>query len=251
MTTYNGGSFLKEQLDSILPQLSSDDEIIISDDGSTDDTLNIVRSYADKRITLLNHVKTKQKYTFSYTTANIKNALKSAKGDFIFLADQDDVWLPNKVERMLSYCRVYDLVLADCIEVDKNLQTICESHFQLYNAKIGIWHNLKGPCCYLGSNMCFKRSLMDKFMDIPDVVPHDLWIGVITNLTGKMLLLHEKTMLYRRHEQNVSGMNNKALKDLSFEVLSIIQKNNHSLLFKIKYRLDFLFQLFKRVLMCF
>ena len=228
MTTYNGGRFLKEQLDSILSQLSFNDEVIISDDGSTDNTLDIIQSYEDKRIKLLNHVKKKkQKYTFSYTTANIKNALKHAKGDSIFLADQDDVWLPNKVEVMLKYCQDYDLVLADCIEVDKNLQIICESHFKLYNAKIGIWHNLKGPCCYLGSNMCFKRDLLYKFMDIPDVVPHDLWIGVITNLTGKMLLLHEKTMLYRRHEWNVSGINNKVLRGLSIQTLGTIQRNNH------------------------
>ena len=249
IATFNGERFLKEQLDSILLQLSEDDEIIISDDGSVDKTLSIINSYADNRIRLFKHNKVTQKYTFSYTTANVKNALKQAKGDIIFLADQDDVWLPNKIEVMSKHCQNYDLVVADCIEVDKELHTICESHFQLYNAKIGFWHNFIGPCCYLGANMCFKRELMSKFMDIPDTVPHDLWIGIITNMNGKMLLLPEKTMLYRRHDANVSGINNKIFLDISSECCKNIQRNNHSLMFKLRYRLSILYQLSKKFLL--
>lgn len=246
LTTYNGHRFIREQIDSILMQLSVDDELIISDDGSTDGTLDILASYAaDKRVRLFNHDKIKQKYVFSYTTANIKYALKQVRGDVIFLADQDDVWLPHKVETMLKYCQDYDLVLADCKDVDKDLHTICESHFQLYNAKIGFWHNFIGPCCYLGSNMCFKRELMDKFVDIPDSVPHDLWIGTIANLRGNMFLLPEKTMLYRRHDANVSAINNRVFEGMATPHFNI-QRNHHSLFFKLRYRCDFLYQLFKK-----
>lgn len=246
MSTFNGERFLKEQIDSILSQLQKGDELVISDDGSTDHTLDIIKSYTSDAIRLFHHQKREQKYTFSYTTSNIKNALKQAKGDIIFLADQDDVWLPNKVEVMLKYCRDYDLVIADCIEVNKDLHPICNSHFQLYHAKIGFWHNFIGPCCYLGANMCFKRQLMGKFMDIPDSVPHDLWIGIIGNLKGKMCLAPEKTMLYRRHDSNVSAINNKVFKGLSNGCDDNIQRNNHSLTFKLVYRLDILYQLFKR-----
>lgn len=248
MSTFNGERFLREQIDSILSQLQSGDELVISDDGSTDHTLDIITSYSSDAIRLVHHQKRKQKYPFSYTTSNIKNALKQAKGDIIFLADQDDVWLPNKVEVMLNYCKDYDLVVADCIEVNKDLHPICDSHFQLYHAKIGFWHNFIGPCCYLGANMCFKRKLMDYFMDIPDSVPHDLWIGIIANLKGKMCLAHEKTMLYRRHDSNVSAINNKVFKTISTENRNNIRRNNHSLTFKLKYRLDILYQLFKRLL---
>ena len=246
MTTYNGERFLKEQLDSILQQLSVNDEIVISDDGSTDGTLDIVKSYDDSRIKLLHHNKNKQKYTFSYTTVNMQNALRHANGEYIFMADQDDVWLPDKVQIMLQYCRDYDLVLADCLDVDANLQILCDSHFKLYNAKSGILHNLIGPCCYLGSNMCFRRSLLNVFMDIPENVPHDLWIGMMTELRGKLILIPEKTMLYRRHETNVSGMNNRLLRGRS-NVINI-QKNNHSLFFKLKYRLDIVHCLIRRII---
>lgn len=245
MATYNGEQFIKEQLDSILIQLSDNDEIVISDDGSTDDTIEIIKSYKDERIKIYNHSKIPQKYTYSYTTANIKNALNHAMGDIIFLADQDDIWLPNKVDIMLKYCNDYDLVLADCIGVDANLNTLYESHFKLYNAKIGIIHNFIGPCCYLGANMCFKHSLLEKIKYIPDKVPHDLWIGIMANLKGSMCLLNEKTLLYRRHNNNVSALNNKILKIASKQQINNIQQNNHTLGFKLKYRLDILFQLLK------
>lgn len=248
MATYNGCRFIREQIDSILTQLSIDDELIISDDGSTDGTLDIIASYSDNRIRLFHHNKVKQKYIFSYTTANIKNALKQVRGDIIFLADQDDVWLPNKVKIMLEYCQDYDLVLADCFEVDKDLNTICKSHFSLYNAKIGFWHNFRGPCCYLGANMCFKRSTMSIFMDIPDEVPHDLWIGTMVNFYGRMYLLQKQTLLYRRHDANVSGLNNRILGTMPDYKIGDIRRNNHSLCFKIQYRIVYLYNIVKRIL---
>lgn len=96
IATYNGGKYIKEQLDSILFQLGKDDEVIISDDSSTDDTLSILESYHDERIVILTNQK------FHSPVYNFENALKSAKGDFIFLSDQDDIWEPTKVEVMLD-----------------------------------------------------------------------------------------------------------------------------------------------------
>ena len=249
MTTYNGERFVKEQIESILAQLGRDDELIISDDGSTDKTIQIISSFNDRRIILLNHIKEKQKFPFSYTTANINYALKFAKGDYIFLADQDDVWLPLKVSKMVSICQNCDLVLADCMDVDKDLNIICNSHFALYNAKIGALRNWIGPCCYLGSNMCFRRTLLPIFMEIPSCVPHDLWIGVMTNLKAKMLLLHDVTMLYRRHDSNVSALNNKVLPGVSSESRKTIRINENSLGFKLRYRFVFLLQLLKYLLL--
>ena len=246
MTTYNGERFLREQIDSIVGQLSPEDELVISDDGSKDATLDIINSYEDNRIKLFHHEKIEQKYPFSYTTANIQNALRNAKGDYIFMADQDDVWLPNKVNIMMEYCQNADLVLADCYDVDAQLHILCESHFKLYGAKSGIIHNIIGPCCYLGSNMCFRRSLMNKFMDIPNVVPHDLWIGLIANLKGKLVLIPEKTMLYRRHEDNVSSINNRLLKGKN--TTSSIRRNSNSFFFKLKYRFDIIFCLLNRII---
>ena len=95
LATYNGEKYIKEQLDSILPQLSANDEIIISDDNSTDDTINIIRSLNDERIKIYVN-KTKG------IVKNFENALNNASGDIIFLSDQDDVWKNDKVKKILS-----------------------------------------------------------------------------------------------------------------------------------------------------
>ena len=108
MATYNGGKYIKEQIDSILLQLKEEDELVISDDGSIDDTVQIIKSYSDPRIRLFFHLKPSDQNEWSkpaLISSNFENALRRAKGDFIFLSDQDDIWLPNKVERGVSVRR--------------------------------------------------------------------------------------------------------------------------------------------------
>ena len=98
IATYNGEKYLAEQLDSILLQVSEEDELIISDDGSTDHTLEILRTYAANypQIQLLQG-------PGQGVIANFAFALTHTKGEVIFLADQDDVWLPNKVTTVTEY----------------------------------------------------------------------------------------------------------------------------------------------------
>ena len=102
MATYNGARYLREQIDSILAQLSIDDELIISDDGSTDDTFNIIGGYDDPRIRLLRN---RGKHGFS---SNFGNALFHAKGEYVFLSDQDDVWIAGKYADVLAKLQQYD-----------------------------------------------------------------------------------------------------------------------------------------------
>ena len=102
IATHNGAHYIKEQIESILCQLGSTDEIIISDDGSTDKTIDILLAFKDKRIKI-HHFKqlVKSKHSHTYVCKNFENALKYAKGEYIFLADQDDWWMPDKVEKCL------------------------------------------------------------------------------------------------------------------------------------------------------
>ena len=123
LATYNGESFLKEQIDSILCQLSLEDEIIVSDDGSSDKTIEILNAYGDSRIKIYKGP------CQNNPALNFENALAQARGDYIFLSDQDDVWELNKVEVCLKYLKNYDLVLSDCSIVDRDLQLIYKSFF--------------------------------------------------------------------------------------------------------------------------
>ena len=124
MATYNGEQYIKEQINSILCQIKENDELIISDDSSTDSTINIIKGINDNRIRLI------ERAQFKNHILNFDSVLKLAEGDIIFMTDQDDVWLPNKVSIVSGYLTEYDLVLSDCYMVDSNKQLINESFFK-------------------------------------------------------------------------------------------------------------------------
>ena len=107
LATYNGERFIQRQLETIIEQLGEDDEIIISDDGSTDDTLRIIEGLHSPLI----HVYINNG-EHGYTP-NFENALRYAHGEYIFLSDQDDVWLPRKLEICMNALKTCDFVVSD------------------------------------------------------------------------------------------------------------------------------------------
>ena len=112
IATHNGEQYIKEQLDSILCQLLSEDEVVISDDGSTDSTLEIIKGYNDPRIKIFNFKQpSKTSHTHIYASRNFENALKHAKGEYIFLSDQDDIWMPSKVAVCLGALKQNDMIV--------------------------------------------------------------------------------------------------------------------------------------------
>ena len=114
LATFNGEKYIYQQLSSILSQLSDIDEIIVSDDGSADKTIEIVKSIKDKRIKLF-HNPYRQGIIH-----NVENALRESKGNIIFLSDQDDVWLNNKISVCLQHLQCADLVISDCYVTDES-----------------------------------------------------------------------------------------------------------------------------------
>lgn len=208
IATYNGEKYLKEQLDSILVQIKNDDEVIISDDGSTDETISLIKEYAknDSRIKLY-------KGPGKGVIANFEFAITKSQGDFIFLADQDDVWLAEKVEVTLDYFGSHpkiDLVISDLIIVDEQLEEIEASYFDYRKVKVGFIQNIVKNK-YIGAGMAFRKELKAKVIPIPDNVPmHDMWIGLIAAYEKKSALIPQKLTLYRRHNNNTSEIQSKA-----------------------------------------
>lgn len=241
MATFNGEKYLKEQIDSILTQIGQNDELVVSDDGSTDKTLNILRNYQDPRIKIYHHRKTQQKFSFGYTTANFGNVLPYAKGDYIFLADQDDVWLAGRVEKMMEKLKSADVVVSDCEIVDENLRILIPSKFKAEGIYTGVIRNII-KCTYLGCTMAFRHSVLDYVLPIPKNVPHDLWIGMLVKSAGKIEILYEPTLMYRRHLNNVS-----ATSGVVVETGALLPKNTNTLRFKLSYRLIFLKEYLKFV----
>lgn len=204
MAVYNGEKFITEQIDSILCQIGTNDEIIISDDGCSDATIEIIRSYCDPRIKIVCN-----KGVHGYTK-NFENALRYAKGDIIFLSDQDDVWMPNKVERVLDYLQRYDFVIHDCSVTDADLKVIHESFFEWMQVKSGFLSQMI-RMRYLGCCMAFTRKVYERIMPFPPnakYVEHDAWIASICEAFFRCGKLNEPLIFYRRHGLNTSDGGN-------------------------------------------
>ena len=215
IASHNGEKYIKEQVDSILCQIGSDDEVVISDDGSTDKTLAILEAYNDPRIKVFRYVHPcMYRYNFDYATHNFENALHHAKGDIIFLADQDDVWLPNKVERVMSEIEGFDILLHGRKVVDGSLNVIREFAMP----QPGFWRNIKS-CSTTGCCMAFRREVLEKTLPFPkSAVEHDFWIGVYGGLYYKIKYLKEPLMLFRRHGENVTPSDGKSNNPLSIKI---------------------------------
>ncbi len=221
MATYNGQKFVKQQLDSILSQLGDNDEVIISDDGSTDRTIDIINGFKDNRIKVYH-------CSFRNPLQNFENAIIKSTGEYIFLSDQDDIWETNKVISMCELLNSYDLVVSDCRVVDENLITIYPSYFKLRNSKSGFFSNIYKNA-YLGCCMAFNRKIFKYILPFPTKIHmHDWWIGLVTDLYGNTFFYEESLVLYRRHGNNASPTT----------------ESSFSLKIKIKNRLMFLYNIF-------
>lgn len=221
MATYNGEAYIREQLDSILEQISNSDEIIISDDGSLDSTIEIIKEYqkTNKNIKLLNGPR-------EGVINNFENALYSSKGDVIFLTDQDDVWREGKVKRILKVFENPNILLAlhDAHIIDKDGTIIENSFFEHRNSKPGFLNNIIKNS-YLGCCMAFKRSLLDICLPFPPKIEmHDWWIGLLGEKIGEVSFIEEKYLNYRRHGNNVSSFHHHPLKKMIFNRLYLIKE---------------------------
>lgn len=210
MVTYNGVRFVKEQLDTILSNLTGEDEVVISDDGSTDGTLDILREYQqrDGRIHVLQG-------PGKGVIANVEHALHHCRGKYIYLADQDDVWMEDKVARVQ---RTFEetgahLVVHDCQVRDGDLSHILMESFADYRGGRGgfvanVWKNTYIGCC-----MAFRFELLDYIFPIPkDIQMHDQWIGTKNDLIFKdTVFIRDRLIWYRRHDSNASDFSHHSI----------------------------------------
>lgn len=201
LATFNGEEFILEQINSILKQIGTYDEIIVSDDGSTDSTLEIIRNLNDNRIKIL--INTGQK---GYTP-NFQNALRESVGDIIFISDQDDVWLPGKYNAVLENLRNYDLIVTNSMVTDEKLNVTNNSFFTIYNSGTGIFKNLICST-YYGCCMAFNRKVLDYSMPFPKnhEIAIDLWIGLVAEVVGKVKFIEKPYLLYRRSNNTVTQL---------------------------------------------
>jgi len=212
MATYNGARFIRAQVDSILEQLGPEDELVVCDDGSRDQTLSILVDYHDARIKIhrnpdqLGHVR------------NFERAISLAEGDYIFLSDQDDVWTPDRVRLMIDSMNAAPealLVASNFDLIDAQDQEVGQFR-KLGRVKPFRWLQVAsifaGRSPYFGCTFLLRREALRYFMPIPrGVESHDIWFGLVASMLGGVVNLPVATLKHRVHDSNVTARKRRAL----------------------------------------
>jgi len=219
MCTYNGEKHIKEQLESILNQTTSVDEIVICDDGSKDKTIEIIERF---QIEYSNKISLHKNSVNMGSTKNFEKAISICTGDYIFLSDQDDIWKTNKVAKIIQHFKETpstEAVFSNGDLIDKKSKKI--STHKLWDAVFFIENQLEKPINLLklisskrnmvtGATLCFKKEIKEVILPFPNIKKfyHDEWIAIITANRNKLTYLTEELISYRIHsEQQIGGKN--------------------------------------------
>ena len=203
MAVFNGERYIHEQIDSVLELMDVHDELVISYEPSTDATLDIIQNYErmDNRVKVV--------YDDGCSVeSNFNNAIKNCRGRYIFLSDQDDVWIDDKINRMVKFFQenpmtvvlISDGYLTDSM-LNRTGNIFCE-----YKTKTNPLANfIKGS--YLGCQMAFDSRIKEYIwpVKVEPPLPHDLWLGIAGARYGDVKLLPDKLILHRLHDSNYSN----------------------------------------------
>ena len=218
MCTYNGARFLQEQLYSINSQSRLPDELVICDDGSTDNTLAILRNYADAAKFPLRIYNNKMKLG---AAKNFELAISISQGNIVILSDQDDIWQPNKIQvlvQVLSENLDAGYVFSDAIIIEEGGRPIHQSlwkQLSINRKQLSMFsHGVEGQLRVLlmrtvvtGATMAFRASLKNTILPIPDLWVHDEWISFASSMNGaRGIPIQEPLIYYRRHPAQAIGV---------------------------------------------
>lgn len=208
IASYNGSTYIRHQLESIRDQLGPEDEIVIVDDASTDDSVAIIESFNDSRISLTQNGK-----NLGYVRT-FEKAMTLARGDILFLADQDDEWVPDRVSAMRAAHQAGAVVAGNLVLLgdDAPLPNPITSKpwfLTRVTSRRGLRNRMKvlaGIAPYFGCAMSVRRDFLEIILPFPERLTesHDLWIAIAANTAGEMVHLGEPVIRRRLHDNNAS-----------------------------------------------
>ncbi|KQR49526.1 hypothetical protein ASF87_12380 [Microbacterium sp. Leaf161] len=208
MATYNGAAYLREQLDSILAELRPDDQVVIVDDASTDDTVALLETYRDARVEVFRNAK-----NLGYVSS-FERALSLASGDVLLLSDQDDVWVPGRRDALADAAVKFGVVASNLLLLDTGTPLRSPLTGRPWLLHGSAEHRplrtelmiLAGNAPYFGCAMAIRRDFLPLVTPFPDYLreSHDLWIATVANRAGMLTHLEQATVLRRVHDSNAS-----------------------------------------------
>jgi len=237
IATYNGAQYLAAQLDSIYNQTYFKIEVIVCDDKSTDATVEILQEY-EKRHGLRYYVNA----TKQGVVKNFESAIAYANGSYIALADQDDVWLPDKLELSLQLLQKIEkeavknqpvVVFTDLTVVDAKLNIMHMSYwgFMKLNPKNTQLNRVLVENVLTGCTLLMNRTTVNLAVPMPaEALMHDVWLLLVASCFGSVGYLREPTVLYRQHSQNVVGAQKKNILKKIASGYTKLKQNRFSLL---------------------
>lgn len=211
VATYNGAAHIEAQLTSILEALGPDDEIVVSDDGSTDDTVARVKALADPRIHVI-----EDGVRLGYQ-GNFARAIAASNGAHVFFSDQDDICLPQRIPASLDRLAHSACVCGDAVVVDVDLSPLQTSYFKARRAKFDALSLFLRPAV-IGATMACRRDFLLANLPFPDGVPHDLWLSVQASRRGKLSVVAAPFILYRRHQSALSATGSNSRRPLALRL---------------------------------
>lgn len=202
MATYNGGKYLQEQLDSLLNQTRLPDELVITDDCSTDDTLEIIKAIQKETPFRIILIENKARLGF---VQNFSKAISLCSGDLIFMSDQDDVWLPSKIERVVEIANErpdIQVYINDALITFEDLSTASGSMIERQLSEgLSLDTHLTNGC-----QTAVRKRFASMMMPVPEFCSaHDIWFHDMARQLGAKLIIPEVLQYWRRHEESTCG----------------------------------------------
>ena len=211
LSTYNGEKYLKEQLDSMFSQSYKDFEIIARDDCSSDETINILKSYNIKILDTDKNLGAK----LSFSTL-LNYAVRNTDAEYFMFCDQDDIWKNDKIEKTIKIMKELEktnsdlplLVHTDLEVVDEKINLLAESFwkYEKRDPSLNSLNRLIIQSTVTGCTMMINRKLAKLSLPVSEnSIMHDWWISMVASSFGKIAYLEESTISYRQHSSNDTG----------------------------------------------
>jgi glycosyltransferase involved in cell wall biosynthesis len=228
MCTYNGGKYVWEQVQSIASQSRLPDEVVICDDGSSDDTISLLSTFADRSPFPVRIVSNDRRLG---PTKNFEKAISLCIGDVIVLSDQDDIWCPQRLQKLAGALDQNP----DAAYAFSNLEMISESGEPLGHTMWGVLGLQRNLDRFVGRNqlrlllkqnvvtgasMAFRASFRDFILPIPSGWMHDYWIAVLGSALSRGIPIPEPLLMYRRHAGQACGLREKEFRQAVSESIA-------------------------------